>query len=36
MLLRNLYFNKELLNDTRLIITRLHRDCIKDKILNER
>ena len=33
MLLRNLHSHERMCNDTRLIITHLHRDCIEDRIL---
>jgi len=33
MLLRNLHSHEKMCNDTQLIITHLHRDCIKDCIL---
>ena len=35
MLLRNLHSRESMCNETRLIITRLHRDCIEDRILDD-
>ncbi len=35
MLIRNLYQKQELVNETRLIVTRLHRFCIKTRLLKE-
>jgi hypothetical protein len=35
MFLRNMYFKRDFCNDTRLMITRVSRTMLKDKILNE-
>ena len=35
MLLRNLHFHEDLCNETRLIVTRLHRDCVERRIFEE-
>jgi ATP-dependent DNA helicase PIF1 len=35
MLLRNMYFKRDLCNDTRLMITRVSRTMLKNKILSE-
>ena len=35
MLLRNLHSHEDLCNETRLIVTRLHRDCVEKRILEE-
>ncbi len=35
MLIRNLYQKQDLVNETRLIVTRLHRFCIKTRLLKE-
>jgi len=36
MLLRNLHSHEKMCNNTRLIITHLHRDCIEDRILRNK